>query len=189
VGDLYGTVARLRAPLEHPFVDTSVSFDVTRTPTGLRMAIGILGRPRATRVLGHIAVGAIHAAERFAREANTEPLRIESAMIAERTRIDAHFRRGSVVPPPPDPSPVSRRSSGASRLLPSLSDEVARILDASLSPDRSRPSEEPVRRHTPEPRSGRGVDSEPRSSRPLSEAPPPRSEPFIRRSSRPPPGR
>lgn len=148
VGDLFGTVQRLRAPLEHPFVDAPVTFELERIPTGLRLTIGIAGRPRATRLLGHVATGAIHAAERFARETHVEPLKLAVQTFADRARIDAHFRRPSSPPPAPDPLPASRRSSGASRLLPSLSDEVARILDSSL--ERPRTSDEPAGRSSPE---------------------------------------
>jgi len=194
VGDLFGTVARLRAPLEHPFVDAPVLFELGRSATGFRLTIGVAVRPRATRLLGHVAVGAIHAAERFARETHAVPLRLELDSIADRARIDAHFRRASTLPPPaPEPSsPVSRRSSGASRLWPSLSDEVARILDSSRA-ERSPTSEEPPR---PTPTRGASDASElapksvhpPKSVRPPpSDAPPPPVSPV--RSSRPPSGR
>jgi hypothetical protein len=146
VGDLFGTVARLRAPLEHPFVDVPVTFDLVRSPTGFRLSIGIAGRPRATRLLGQIATGAVYAAERFARESHSEPLRLECATFADRASIEAHFRRTSTLPPAPDLLPSSRRSS-PSRLIPRLSDEVARILDSSRSASsRIATAEEPVRR-------------------------------------------
>jgi len=184
VGDLFGTVARLRAPLEHPFVDAPVLFELSQRPTGLRLMIGIAGRPRSTRLLGHIATGAIHAAERFARETHVEPLRVDVEIFADRARIDAHYRRPSSAPPAPDPVPASRRSSGASRLLPSLSDEVARILDSSLATERQRTSEEPARRPSSDAPPMR-TPSNPPPARP-SEAPAPASVP---RPSRPPPGR
>jgi hypothetical protein len=187
VGDLYGTVARLRAPIEHPFVDVPVVFELTRGPTGFHLAIGINGRPRSTRVLGHVATGAIHAAERFAREAHTEPLRLETAIFADRARIDAHFRRASYAPPAPDPVPASRRSSGAARLMPSLSDEVARILDPSLTAASRPPTDTPTPRRM-------ASDRPPPPSSPPSQRPPPKpgSEAAPpagteRRSTRPPP--
>jgi hypothetical protein len=132
VGDLFGTVARLRGPLEHPFIDTALTFDLQRTPHGFSLTVGVLGRPRATRLLGHVAAGAVQAAERFAREAHADPLRIETETFADRARIDARFRRASTVPPPPEPVPLSRRPALAPRVVPSLSDEVARILNPSL---------------------------------------------------------
>jgi len=185
VGDLFGTVARLRAPLEHPFVDAPMLFELAPRPTGLRLTVGIAGRPRATRLLGHIATGAIHAAERFARETHVEPLRVEVETFADRARIDAHFRRPSSAPPAPDPVPASRRSSGTARLVPSLSDEVARILDSSLSGERPRTSDEPARRPSSEAPSTR-TPSDPSAAR-SSESPPPAS--VKPRSTRPPPAR
>jgi len=134
VGDLFGTVARLRVPLEHPFVDTELTFELERSESGFTLIVGVPGRPRATRLLRHVAVGAILAAERFAREAQAEPLRIHGEAFADRARIEAHFRRTSDAPPAFEPTPTSiRRSSGAGRpAQTSLSDEVARILDPSL---------------------------------------------------------
>lgn len=133
IGDLYGTVARLRVPLEHPFVDTELTFELDRNDSGFTLVVGVPGRPRATRLLRHIAVGAILAAERFAREAQSEPLRIHGEAFADRARIEARFRRPSDAPPPFEPPTSVRRSSGVGRgAQPSLSDEVARILDPSL---------------------------------------------------------
>jgi hypothetical protein len=187
VGDLFGTVARLRAPLEHPFVDAPVLFELTRTGTGFQLTIGMAGRPRSTRLLGHLATGAIHAAERFARESHTDPLRLDVATFADRARIDAHFRRASSAPPAPDPVPAPRRSCGTSRLLPSLSDEVARILDSSLPGGSRFSSEEPPSRRSDRPSGGLAKGSTPPESRPASETP--RVAGTERRSSRPPPGR
>lgn len=193
VGDLFGTVARLRAPLEHPFVDVSVLFDLARSPTGFRLSVGVPGRPRATRLLGHIATGAVHAAERFARESHAEPLRLELTTFADRSSIEARFRRTSTLPPAPDHMPSSRRTS-PSRLIPRLSDEVARILDSTTRSAATRFDSEPpprrARSTVPPPRSTippppPAPSSEPRSSRPA-----PDSSPVVpRRPSRPPPGR
>lgn len=192
LGDLFGTVARLRAPLEHPFVDAPVLFELARTPAGFRLTIGVAARPRATRLLGHVAVGAIHAAERFARETHAAPLRLELDSIADRARIDAHFRQASTAPPAREPSsPVSRRTGAAAR--PSLSDEVARILDSSRA-DRTRSSDEPPRLSpSPLPVASDGGDA-PQSVRPAKSVRPPPSEgapPVVipRRSSWPPSGR
>ncbi len=190
VGDLFGTVARLRAPLEHPFVDVTVVFDLTRSTTGFRLSVGIPGRPRATRLLGHLATGAVHAAERFARESHSEPLRLELTTFADRSTVDARFRRTSTLPPAPDHMPSSRRTS-PSRLIPRLSDEVARILDSTrVTPARVEP-ESPARRgrsSIPPPRSTipppPPEPSEPRSSRPAADSAPTRQRP-----SRPPPAR
>jgi hypothetical protein len=140
VGDLYGTVARLRGPLEHPFVDVELAFELERSESGFTLFVGVPGRPRATRLLRHVAIGAILAAERFAREAQAEPLRIHGEAFADRARIEAHFRRTSEAPPPFEAPTSVRRSGGVSRAgQPSLSDEVSRILDPSLLLGRSRP--------------------------------------------------
>lgn len=197
VGDLYGTMARLRAPIEHPFVDVDIQFELARAPTGLRLTLGVPGRPRATRSLAHIAVGAIHAAERFARESHAEPLRVKLESIADRATIDAHFRRASTVPPPIEPVPASRRPTTTSRVFPSLSDEVARILDSSRSLERPRASEEPPRRPSSDDALARAADNEPKSVRPAGEvaspsrpAPEPESPAApVPRSTRPPPAR
>jgi hypothetical protein len=193
VGDLFGTVARLRAPLEHPFVDAQVQFDLARTGTGFRLTIGVAARPRATRLLGHLTAGAIRAAERFARESHVDPLRIEVAPFADRARVDAHYRRASTLPPPPDspgpePFPVARRTSSTARFVPRLSEEIARILDPSLAGSARAAAEEAAHRRTPnpEPAPTDAVTTAPVASRPLSEPPPPLS---TRRSSRPPPAR
>lgn len=178
VGDLFGTVARLRAPLEHPFVDAPVLFELDKTPTGFRLTVGIAGRPRSTRLLGHLTAGAVHAAERFARESHADPLRVEVAPFADRARLDVHYRRASILPPAPEPAPTSRRSTNAARFVPRLSEEIARILDPSLTGART-DAEEPRRS------AGDAVTSVPAAPRPLSEPPPPSG----RRSSRPPPGR
>ena len=186
VGDLFGTVARLRAPLEHPFVDVTVFFDLARSPTGFRLSVGIPGRPRATRLLGHLATGAVQAAERFARESHSEPLRLDLTTFADRSSIDARFRRTSTLPPAPDHMPSSRRTS-PSRLVPRLSDEVARILDSTTRVSAARDSDAAPRRgrsSIPPPRSTippppPDPPSEPRSSRPAD------SSPTGRRPSRP----
>jgi hypothetical protein len=140
VGDLFGTVARLRAPLEHPFVDVELTFELERSESGFVLVVGVPGRPRATRLLRHVAVGAILAAERFARESQAEPLRLHGEAFADRARIEASFRRTSDAPPAFEPSPtaVRRAAIGGRGNQPSLSDEVARILDPSLSLGRSR---------------------------------------------------
>ena len=139
VGDLYGTVARLRGPLEHPFLDTELIFELERNEAGFTLIVGVPGRPRATRLLRHVAVGAILAAERFARESQAEPLKIHGETFADRARIVAHFRRTSDAPPPLESSPTSARRAAGSRITStSLSAEVSRILDPSLLLGRAR---------------------------------------------------
>jgi hypothetical protein len=164
VGDLFGTVARLRAPLEHPFVDAPVLFELEQNPTGFRLTIGVAARPRSTRLLGHLSAGAIRAAERFARESHSAPLRVEVTPFADRARVDVHCRRASTLPPAPDLPPVSRRSAQSGRLVPRLSDEIARILDPSLASARAQAGEDARSRSEPPPASG-GRSSRPPPSR------------------------
>jgi hypothetical protein len=143
IGDLYGTVARLRGPLEHPFLDVELVFELERSDAGFLLVVGVPGRPRATRLLRHIAIGAVLAAERFARESQAEPLKIHGEAFADRARIEARFRRTSDAPPAFEPSPTSaRRSAGTSRIGGTLSEEVARILDPSLALGRTRQEKE-----------------------------------------------
>jgi hypothetical protein len=184
VGDLYGTVARLRTPLEHPFVDAPVLFELTRSATGFRLTIGIASRPRSTRLLGHLTAGAVRAAERFARESHADPLRVEVTPFADRARVDVHYRRASTIPPPPEPLPTSRRLSNTARLVPRLSEEIARILDPSLAASARAQTEEPAPRRSANSEAPPPPTPAPASPRSLSEPPPPSGRP-----SRPPPGR
>lgn len=135
LGDLGGTVARLRGPLEHAFVDTEVLFELQRTELGFTLTVGVAGRPRATRALCHLAQGAIHAAERFAREGR-ETTRLYADTFADRAVITLNLRRVSEPPPGFDP-PTLRRPPSIARIPVSLSDEVARILDPSLAASRT----------------------------------------------------
>ncbi len=137
--DLFGTMARLRGLIEHPFEDVTILFDLTKTESGLSLGLSVVGQPRATKVLRHLAAGAIRAAERFARESVEDSLKLYGEIVADRARLFAQYR--SVADPNRDrfdpveiPTP-SRRSSGATRLstTTSLSAEVDRILNPSLA--------------------------------------------------------
>lgn len=165
-GDLHGTVARLQAFLDHPFVDAPTVFELRRTDLGFSLTVGVVGRPRATRVLRHLAAGAVTAAERSAREGGGS-MRLSSELLADRATLAVRYQRTE---PPPRPEseapPVSvRRSAQSLRPLPSLSEEVERILSS------HRPQSPPARRPSPTPGSYR-------SSRPGSEhALPPNDRP------------
>jgi hypothetical protein len=137
IGDLIGTVARLRGPLEHAFIDTDVLFELARTELGFTLTVGIAGRPRATRALRHLAQGAILAAERFARETQTTNLRLQGETFADRAVITINVRRTSEPPPEFEP-PTLRRPPSLVRMPVSLADEVSRILDPSLAATRAR---------------------------------------------------
>jgi hypothetical protein len=159
VGDLAGTLARLRGNLEHPFEDVRITFDLGRTDEGLLLSLGVAGQPRATKVLRHLAMGAIRAAERFARESVGDSLKITGELFADRARIVAQFRRAGEPVTNDAPPPATRRLSTSLRPVTatSLSAEVDRILNPSLEqaerrrsnstpppPPSSRPSFPPV---------------------------------------------
>ena len=134
-GDLHGTVARLQAFLDHPFVDTPTLFELKRTDLGFALTVGVVGRPRATRVLRHLAVGAVIAAERSAR-GSTSDLKLGSEILADRATLTAQYQRSE---PPQrgesEPPPTSvRRPAQASLRPPSLSQEVERILASHKGP-------------------------------------------------------
>jgi len=137
-GDLAGTVARLQAFLERPFLNVPLVFELRRTPTGFSLTVGITGHSRATRAMRHLTVGAIIACERFAREVGAEHLKISADNIADRASISARYLplEEEVVAhePPPSRRPVSVRPPAAS-----LSAEVERILRSTTPP---RPTEE-----------------------------------------------
>jgi hypothetical protein len=129
-GDLHGTVARLQAFLDHPFVETPTVFELKRTDLGFALTVGVVGRPRATRVLRHLAVGSIAAAERSAREGGG--MKLASELMADRAILTVHYRRSE---PPQraersdsEPPPTSARRPAHSIRPPSLSEEVERIL-------------------------------------------------------------
>lgn len=134
VGDLAGTLARLRSQLEHPFEGVRVTFDLERTERGLFLSLGVTGQPRATKVLRHLAVGTVRAAERFARESAADSLRLTSELFADRARIAIQLRRPSEPSATPEPAPVARRYSAVMRQVTatSLSEEVDRILNPTL---------------------------------------------------------
>ena len=148
-GDLHGTVARLQAFLDHPFVETPTLFELKRTDLGFQLMVGVVGRPRATRVLRHLAVGAVTAAERTAREG--VGMKLSSEIVADRATLSVHYQRTEVqVRSDSEPPPTSVRRPAHSIRPPSLSQEVERILAS------HRPPAAYVPRMTPVPGSYRG---------------------------------
>jgi len=135
-GDLVGTVARLQAFLEHPFVGVPLVFELRRTRLGFSLTIGVTGHSRATRALRHLAVGAIFAAERYAREVGADNLKIYAESIADRASISARYLV-TEEPLEEDAAPPSRRPHTARPPTTSLSDEVERILRTSVPPRRA----------------------------------------------------
>jgi len=138
-GDLAGTVARLQAFLEHPFVGVPLLFELRRNPTGFSLIVGLSGHSRATRAVRHLTIGAIIAAERFAREVGAENLKISAESTADRSSINARYLSGEQRQVAPEQAPPSRRPPVHRAPTASLSAEVERILRNSAPP---RPIEE-----------------------------------------------
>jgi hypothetical protein len=137
-GDLAGTVARLHAFLEHPFVGVPLLFELRRTPTGFSLSVGVTGHSRATRAVRHLTIGAIIAAERFAREVGAENLKISAEGIADRSSISARYLAlGEQVAE--ERATPSRRPAQVRAPTASLSAEIERILRTTAPP---RPLEE-----------------------------------------------
>jgi hypothetical protein len=155
VGDLLGTVARLRTAIERPFVGVEMLFDLKRTETGFVLSVGLPGQPRSARILRHLSTGAVRAAQRFSREASSSDFRLYGETLGDRATIDARYRQPGPTPEPPAAQPISRRPSRSVRVpQQTLSDEVERILSKRPGTDpaplsgRTRPSEPPVRRRS-----------------------------------------
>ena len=150
-GDLFGTVARLQAFLEHPFVGVPLVFELRRNPAGFSLTVGVAGHSRATRALRHLSIGAIIAAERFAREAGAENLKIYAENIGDRSNISARYLAAEEFvteeAAPPTRRPPTVRAPGTS-----LSDEVDRILRSTAPPRRA---SDPAQLATPGPESSR----------------------------------
>jgi len=162
-GDLYGTVARMQAFLEHPFIGVPLVFDIRRSTAGFSLTVGVGGHSRATRALRHLAIGAIIAAERFAREAGAENLKIYAENIGDRSNISARYLavEDFVIEEiaPPTRRPPAARTPGTS-----LSDEVDRILRSTAPQRRTSepPPPAPVAR-SPEPSRTRSSLAPPRA--------------------------
>jgi hypothetical protein len=91
-GDLMATVLRLRAPLEYPFVEERISFDLASSSTGFVLYLGVPRRPRSARVLRNLAAGAIRAAQRFCREGVGDELKIYGETLGDRVHLDVRVR-------------------------------------------------------------------------------------------------
>ncbi len=133
VGDLLGTVARMRAPLEWPFIAVQMMFELSPTDTGFSLTLGIPGRPRSARILRHVASGAIRAAQRYCREASVDGMELVSGVFGDRANVTARYRAPPVAETT-EPT-VDKRRKTTQRLVrrttqPRLSDEVERILSA-----------------------------------------------------------
>ncbi|MBN2195060.1 MAG: hypothetical protein JW751_19745 [Polyangiaceae bacterium] len=135
VGDgLADTLTRLGAALERWFDGVVLLYEVDPNDTGVEIAVGIAGRPRAARVLRHLTSGMVRAAHEFVREGDPTGLRIIGEVIGDRARLSIRYRTPSVVtamndlkrdpsaPPSRRPTRDLRQSAG------SLTAEVDRIM-------------------------------------------------------------
>jgi hypothetical protein len=159
-GDLAGTVARLEAFLEHPFVGVPFAFELRRNSTGFTLCVGLSGHSRATRALRHLTVGAIVAAERFAREVGAEQLRISAENVADRSNLCARYL--PEVCAAEEQPPPSRRPAPARAPAISLSAQVERILRSSVPP---RAPSDPAQAAVRLPESSRARASQPPPAR------------------------
>ncbi len=127
-GDLVGTLARMQAPLERPFLDAVMTYEVAATPTGFVLTVGIAGRPRSTRILRALTTGVIRVAFRYLREADPDALRLFCDNLGDRVRIEARYKS---LPPQAETSESARPPRRPRSVRPSatpLSDEVERIM-------------------------------------------------------------
>ena len=140
-GDLVGSVLRLRSTLESAFVDVPVLFELTRTPEGFTLALGVAGRPRATRLLRHYAAGMIRAAWRLMRDASGSEPRISTESIADRAFVNVSLREDSASLSPAA-RPRSKPAVRPSAAVAGLAAEVERILGSTPVPEGRVPASE-----------------------------------------------
>jgi hypothetical protein len=168
--DLLGTMARMRVPLERPFVGVDVVYELAPTPTGFSLTVGVVGQPRSTRLLRALTAGAIRAASRYCREADPDALRLFAETLGDRTQFEARYKA-------PDPATMtatapapkvahSRRPRTPRPPATPLTDEVERIMTRaglpSVPPGRppaagafsSRPARATTPRPEPHPKAG-----------------------------------
>lgn len=126
VGDLAATVLGLRNVLASLFVDAPFMFELTHTLDGFNLMLGVSGRPRASRLLRHFAIGAVHAAARYARQPGPGELRVRGENVADRALVNVVLRDTTPVPAVMRSRPPLARSNPPAR----LSSEVERILNA-----------------------------------------------------------
>jgi len=157
-GDLYGTMARLGAAFERPFVTVRVIFDLQSTDTGFTLTVGIPGRPRAARLMRHLALGAIRAAQRHCHGDSVD-LKLFAETVADRANVTARYRNATDAKPDsmPEIDPLAprsgrpaegareRRPQRSMRVMtaPRLSEEVERILSSAPTAPALTPSRAP----------------------------------------------
>lgn len=124
VGDLFATVARLRVPVEHPFVDAAVRFEVFRSPAGFTVEVYCPGHPRMARALRHLVAGLIVGAQRFA--GSTSP-RIRGETRGDQVRLEVSLAPPTVEPAAQEPPRRQTRPTLRHPTQPSLSAQVDAI--------------------------------------------------------------
>lgn len=128
--DLLGTVQRLRGWLGGPFVGVEPVMDLIKSPQGFGWLLGVNARPRATRLLGKMATGAVLAAERFAMESSGS-LVATAHSVGDRCRVEVTYssvRGPSEVLAPPQALRDNRPHSSRPVQFGQLSAEVEQIL-------------------------------------------------------------
>lgn len=118
-GDLMGTVARLQAPLEHLFVGLPIGFDLSKKRDGFVLFLGVGGRPRTARLLRHLTVGAVRAAQRFARQGMTDEVVLAAEALGDRVRLEARLGGAAPLPQAPTPPPKPPRRTASRTTNPS----------------------------------------------------------------------
>lgn len=155
-GDLMGSVARLRAPLEHFFDESPMGFDIAKSRSGFMMFLGIGGRPRTARLLRHIATGAVRAVQRYAREGMVEDVKIVGEAMGDRVRLDVRLRdplAPGVFTSSSPAVPGARLPGGRRPSRPHLPttkptlEAVERIIRRSTYPEQTNPDEIVSTRH------------------------------------------
>ncbi|MFO0566167.1 MAG: hypothetical protein U0263_10930 [Polyangiaceae bacterium] len=119
-GDLAASVARLRSSLEHVFVDLPIGFDLNRRRDGFVLFVGVNGKPRTARLLRHMVVGAVRAAQRLAREGMTDEVRLQTENLGDRARIEVRLGVEPDRSAPAATGPRSRIKSGRRNSEPHL---------------------------------------------------------------------
>jgi hypothetical protein len=160
---LRGCLVRLIPIIEDHWPVRPPTITLEDVPSGLRLAMSLLGYSRCTRLLAFQLLGAIKAANRRASVSSPDELRTTMDFFGDRARIDIHLPLSSLAARSADDRPPTRRSSSpASRpLRPSLFEQVETIL-------------------------GNRCSSPPPAFQPLPSQPPPASRPSTATQSVPP---
>ncbi|MGC4070885.1 MAG: hypothetical protein QM784_40655 [Polyangiaceae bacterium] len=160
---LRGCLGRLIPIIEDHWPVRPPTITLEDVPSGLRLAMTLLGYSRCTRLLAFQLLGAVKAANRRASASPPDELRTTMNFFGDRARIDIHLPLGSLVGRNTEDRPLPRRSSSpASRpLRPSLFEQVETIL-------------------------GHRNSSHPLPSQPVPSQPPPASRPSTSLTSVPP---